>query len=70
MLEDKLKNSPDHQNTINIGLSQEEFALLRAKIREVLAAAALAQERMAEDQKAIEQLKMETREILARLRAA
>jgi predicted type IV restriction endonuclease len=50
--------------------TQSELELLSAKIEEVIAEAALAQERIMKDQEEIEQLKMETRTMLSRLRAA
>ncbi len=66
----RVVNRMRQSGTTNITLSQEEFDVLSAKTSEVLAAAALAEERIAKDQETIDQLKMETREILSRLRAA
>lgn len=55
---------------VNLPISQGEFERLSSKTREVLAEAALVQERIAKDQEEIELFKMETREVLKRLRAA
>jgi hypothetical protein len=55
---------------INLTINQGEFDRLSIKTREILAEAALAQERIAKDQEEINLLKTETREMLRRLRAA
>ena len=54
----------------NLTINQGEFDRLSTKTREILAEAALAQERIAKDQEEINLLKTETREMLRRLRAA
>ena len=53
-----------------IRLGKNEIEQLSAKTAEVLREAALAYERIAKDQEEIEQLKLETRAMLTRLRAA
>lgn len=63
-------NQMRRAGTINLTLSQEEFDALSVKSNEVLAEATLAQQRIAKDQDEIEQFKMETRAMLARLHAA
>lgn len=55
---------------VHIRLEINEFEQLSAKTAEILQEAALAQERIGKDQQEIEQLKMETRALLTRLRAA
>jgi hypothetical protein len=55
---------------VHITLEENEFERLSAKTAEILNESALAHERMAKDQEEIEQLKMETRALLKRLRAA
>jgi len=55
---------------VNLTINQGEFDRLSIKTREILAEAALAQERIAKDQEEIDILKVETRETLRRLRAA
>jgi hypothetical protein len=52
------------------GVETDEFEKLSAKTTEILQVAALAHERIAKDQQEIEQLKTETRAMLAQLRAA
>jgi len=55
---------------VNLTINQGEFDRLTTKTREILAEAALAQERIAKDQEEIDLLKAETREMLRKLRAA
>jgi hypothetical protein len=55
---------------VNLTINRGEFDRLSTKTREILAEAALAQERIAKDQEEIDLLKAETRETLRRLRAA
>lgn len=57
-------------NVAHIRLEINEFEQLSAKTAEILQETALAHERIAKDQEEIEQLKMETRALLTRLRAA
>ena len=54
----------------NVTISRQQFEMLSAKTKQILIEAALAQDRIAEDQREIDILKTETREILKRLRAA
>lgn len=51
-------------------ISAKEFEQLSDKTAEILQEAALAYERISKDQQEIEQLKTETRAMLAELRAA
>jgi hypothetical protein len=53
-----------------LSIPRKEFERLNVKTKEVLEEAALAQQRTGRDQEEIEQLKTETRAVLAQLRAA
>lgn len=55
---------------VNLPISQGEFERLSSKTKEILAEAALAQQRIVKDQEEIDLFKTETREVLRRLRAA
>jgi hypothetical protein len=58
------------EEDVVLTIPRKEFERLNIKTSEVLAEAALAQERMGKDQQEIEELKRETRAMLAALRAA
>jgi hypothetical protein len=58
------------EEDVVLSIPRKEFERLSAKTNEVLTEAALAQERIGKDQQEIEQLKMETRAMLGKLRAA
>lgn len=66
--ESHIDRSLEDSNLVTISAS--EFEQLSAKTAEILEAAAVAYKRMAIDQEEIEQLKTETRALLAGLRAA
>lgn len=64
------QSSVASEEEILVSLPLKEFERLSVKTSEVLAEAALAQQRIGKDWEEIEQLKTETRAILAQLRAA
>ena len=65
-----VQGSPAPEDEVILSIPHREFERLTTKTNEVLAEAALAQERINKDQEEIEQLKTATRAMLARLRAA
>ena len=58
------------EEVVVLSIRRKEFERLTVKTNEVLAEAVLAHERIVKDQEEIEQLKMETRELLKQLRVA
>lgn len=58
------------EEVLALSIPRREFERLTVKTAEVLAEAALAEQRIGKDQEEIEQLKTETRALLAQLRAA
>jgi hypothetical protein len=60
----------ESERTVTLTISQQQFDALTSKTRETLAQVTLAKERIAKDQKEIDLLKTETRELLSRIRAA
>lgn len=66
----EIGQTSEQADNVFLNLRKEEFERLNLKSTEVLNQTALAYERIAKDQEEIEQLKMETRAMLARLHAA
>jgi hypothetical protein len=60
----------EYEEVVVLSIPRKEFERLNIKTNEVLAEAALAQERIGKDQQEIEELKRETRAMLTQLRAA
>ena len=65
-----IQSSVAPEEEVLLSIPHREFERLSVKTTEVLAEAAFAQQRIGKDQEEIEQLKTETRALLAQLRAA
>ena len=69
-LNESAESASEPEETITLTIQRKEFEDLSAKTRMVLAESRLAEERITKHQEEIDKLKLETRQILERLRAA